>query len=163
MTSQRELLRARRLPRERVTLAADTTAYGAALREVAEALADADTPPTKDQQARIEKAQKASAAQLVVTLEVKCLPPAEWEALLAMHPALPSEPNMSWNTATFRPAVCAACVVPPDDETPYTVAEWNELVRVHGALSSGEEDLLFMTAVQLNQRAVQVQPQMGKG
>lgn len=154
--TQRDLLRARRLPREKVTLAADSAAYGAAMRELVAAMADAGQSPTAEQQARVDAARAASEAQMVVKLEVKCLPPAEWEALIAAHPAPPSEPNMSWNLATFRPAVCAACVVPPDDETPYTLAEWNELVRVHGALSAGEEDLIFMTAVQLNTRAVQV-------
>ena len=160
MTTQRELLRTRKLPREIVTLAADSASYGAALREVGEAVGAADAMPTEEQQARIDAAKAALAAELVVTLEVKCLPPAEWDSLVAAHPPVDGS-NMQWNPRTFIPAVCAACVVPPDDETPYTVTEWNELVRAHGALSTGEEELLYITAVQLNTRAVQVDT--GKG
>lgn len=157
--SQRDLLRTRRLPRESVVLAADSVAYGAALREVAAAMQEAGGAPTDEQRQRIDAANAAFEELQFLTLEVKCLPPAEWEALIALHPSTDSA--MQWDTATFKPAVCAACVVPPDDEKPYTVDEWNELVRQYGALSAGEEDLLFVTAVQLNTRAIQVSS--GKG
>lgn len=161
MSTQRERLRARSLPTRQVHLPRDPVEHAAAVVELQAALiaAKAGGPEARD---RVTEAAAAVDSVDVETFVLRCLPPPEWEALKALHPPTPAQQaqGLEWDAATFRPALLAACVVPPEGETAYSESDWVEFAR-DGRVSVGEQDLLVATAVLLNTRAVQVAT--GKG
>jgi hypothetical protein len=161
MSTQRERLRARSLPTRTVHLPRDPAAHAEAVTELQAALLASKSGATGARE-RVEAAAAAVDAVDVETFVLRCLPPPEWEALKALHPpnAEQQAKGLDWNAATFRPALLAACVVPPDGERAYSEAEWLEFAA-DGRVSVGEQDLLVGTAVILNTRAVQLA--MGKG
>lgn len=164
--TQRDRLRARQLPTKSVLLPADPVAHAAAEEEFTAALLAAQQAgrgaAAKAAQERVLAAKAALDEQHAEMFVIRTLPAPEWEALRHMH--APTEEQAAkgwdWNTETLRPELLAAAVVPPEGETAYTAAEWVEFAR-DGRVSSGEQDLLFMTAVGLTRRAVQVAT--GKG
>lgn len=163
MTSQRDRLRARQLPTQPVSFPADPVAYAAAVQELHAALvANAEKPRTAAAQERVLAAKTAVDEQPAETFVVRTLAPAEWEALIALHPPTDEQAakGWGWNTAALRPELLAAAVVPPEGEDAYTAADWVEFAR-DGRVSAGEQDALFSTAVALNTRAMQVAA--GKG
>lgn len=161
MSTQRERLRARSLPTRQVHLPRDPVAHADAVGELQAALlaAKAGGPGARE---RVEAAAAAVDGVDVETFVLRCLPPPEWEALKALHPPNDQQQRngMEWNVATFRPALLAACVVPPEGERGYSEDDWVEFAK-DGRVSVGEQDLLVGTAVLLNTRAVQLS--LGKG
>lgn len=161
--TQRELLAARQLPTEPVSFPADPATYAAATRELAAALLQArEQPRSTEAQDRVLAARAAIDAQPAVTFVVRCIPPPEYEALVALHPATEAQAakGQDVNLAEFRPAILAACVTPPDGQPAYTAEDWQTFAR-DGRVSFGEQTLLVSTAVALNTRSVQVAA--GKG
>lgn len=164
MTSLREALRARTRPTATVRLPVDPAGYADALREVdaarlalASAVGDRAAP-----QARMADAQQRLDAVEVLTVDMRALAAADWEALVEAHP--PSDEQRSRgadvNMASFRPALLAASVVVADGDQGLTEVEWAELAG-SGQVAAGELELLFGTAVTLNTRSPQVST--GKG
>lgn len=167
-STQRDRLRARSLPTRVVPLPRDPVAHAAAVDAYTRAMvasSAAGRGPEREatqQQLLDAKAALDAAAADVEVFTLRCLPPSEWEALRAQHPptAEQQKQGKDWDPAGFRPALLAACVVPPPQEAAYTVADWLEFAR-DGRVSVGEQDLLVATAVVLNTRAVQLSA--GKG
>jgi hypothetical protein len=152
-------LRARTPPTETVRLPHDPAQYAHAERDLEAArwaLEDARARGYTDLSALRERVDTA-AAQLeacdceVVTL--RALSPAEWEALVDLHPATEGQDKAGamWHTATFRPALLAACVVAAEGEEPLSEADWDVLVK-DGSLAPGELNTLFNAAVNINLR-----------
>ncbi len=170
MTGQRDWLRARAadLPTEQVPLPASPSAWAIIEKAIAlhedrlRAAADHGPSEVAAAQARLAQARADLAAQPVKTFTVRCVPPAQWDALIDQHP--PSEEQRAqgwqWHVATFRPAVLDACVVPDEGEDPIGVRGWVEVAE-EGEMTPGELELLFATAVQLNARQPRVS--VGKG
>lgn len=161
-------LEARRLPEGEVALPTDPAAWAAAERQV-----EIDTRTLQAAQARdvqdltlyrerVASAQAALDAVATRTIRLRCLPPAEWEQLVADCPptAEQRKDGWQWDVEDFRPLVLARCVIAPDGEQAPTELDWRQ-VAARGRLAVGELDLLFVTAVQLNTRAPQVAT--GKG
>jgi hypothetical protein len=163
MTTQRDLLRARRLPREDIYFPADAEARDGAAGALRDALSAVLLATSDEERVLLRKAadeaQRAFSELPRLGFTITALPPRKWEQLISEHP--PVEKDHQWNVKTFRPAVCVACIVAPEGEAPFTLTEWNELVREGGSLSSGEEDAIFLAALQLNTRAVHIST--GKG
>ncbi len=95
-------------------------------------------------------------------IELRALPPDEWEALVGLHPATEGQAaqGAGWNVATFRPALLAASVVTPDGEEPLSEQDWAELVAT-GSMTIGELNVLLRVAIALNDRSPLVS--VGKG
>jgi len=153
-------LRTRKPLTETVRLPLDPTQYGQAERELETAtlaLEDARSRGVTDL-SRLQEDAAAARVQLdaceceLVTL--RALPPADWEALVGLHPATEEQRarGATWNTATFRAALLAASTVPGEGEAPLTEADWEVLAK-DGSLTLGELNTLFNTAVDLNTRA----------
>lgn len=153
-------LRARKPPTETVRLPHDPAAYAQAERDLESetwALEDARARGVVDlsrYQDRVDTAQARLDECECERVTLQALPPAEWEALVEFHPATEEQQAKGgqWNIATFRPALLAACVVPADGEEPLSETDW-ELLSKDGALSLGELNRLYNTAVDLNIRA----------
>lgn len=150
-----------------VRLPRDPVAYAAAAEELAAATLAASQRPQRGEAAeqarqRVLDAQRAIDEADVEIFTIRTLPPDEWEALIALHPATEEQAakGWAWNATTLRPDLLAVAVVPPEGEAAYTAEDWQTFAR-EGMVSPGEQDLLFATAVGLNQRVVQVGP--GKG
>lgn len=90
-------------------------------------------------------------------IELRALPAAEWETLVALHPpsAEDQAKGAGWDVTTFRPALLAAAVQTGDGDEPLSEQDWAELIAL-GVMTSGEINLLFNTACVLNDRAPQV-------
>lgn len=164
----RDRLRARQLPTAEARISADPVAYRAAEQyleactrtlQLVQVRGDVDLAPYRR---AVEQAQAALDAQPVEVFTLKCLAPAEWEALVDVHPPTDEQRKQgwSWNVATFRPALLAECVAAPEGEKALTEMDWRQLAE-EGQLAAGELDLLFATAVQLNARQPDVS--VGKG
>lgn len=164
----REWLRARRLPTADTPLPADPVAYAAAERyleacartlELAQVRQVDDLQPYRD---AVSAAQAALIAQPVKVFVLRCLAPEMWDELVTANPPTAEQRTLGWqwNVAEFRPAVLAACVVPPEGEESLGVRGWVEVAE-EGQLAPGELDLLFINAVNLNARQPQVS--VGKG
>lgn len=81
---------------------------------------------------------------------VRALPADVWDLLVRDHPPTKEQVDegWQWNTATFRPALLAACVVSPADEgEPLTEQEWAALLV---KLPFGDRDRLFAAAFDVN-------------
>jgi hypothetical protein len=91
-----------------------------------------------------------------VTVEVRALPPVEWDALIGLHPA--EDTSLRWNDETFRPAALAACVYAPDGSQ--RDAEWWASLRKAGTVTAGELNALYAAVIRLNE--VGPQPRVGK-
>jgi hypothetical protein len=89
-----------------------------------------------------------------LTVEVRALPPVEWEALIGLHPPPEADQGrLMWHEPTFRPALLAACVVAPDG-TQRDEQWWAGLWKA-GTVTAGELNSLYYTAVRLNQQGPQ--------
>lgn len=158
--SLREQLRGRAQPTETVRLPVDPAGYARRERELAAATWELEQAratggvDTARLRARVHAAQVAVDESPCIEVVLRALPPPEWEALVDLHPPMAEqqERGMQWNPATFRPALLAACVVPPDGEKALTAEEWEQVVKA-GELGSGEYNTLCNAAVQLNLRA----------
>lgn len=86
--------------------------------------------------------------------ELRALSADEWEVLVAEHPPTEAQATRgaSWDVTTFRPALLAACVLTPDGEEPLTAEDWTDLAS-SGAMAAGEVNLLYGTALELNDRS----------
>jgi hypothetical protein len=152
-------LRARKPPTETVQLPLDPEAYAYAERELLAAtfeLEEARASGSADLarlQARVDAAKAKLDECECEEITLRALPPAEWEALLDLHP--PTEEQRAngamWNTTTFRPALLAASMVPAEGEEPLSEADWDELGKA-GSLAAGELIALFNAAVGVNVR-----------
>lgn len=110
---------------------------------------------------RLEQEVRDARAALDALYEdvvVRALPPAQFEALVAEHPPTDEQADegLTWDPATFVPALLAACV-----DLPWSAEEWAELCTA-GPLALGEITALFETAVQINGRAPDLRL-LGKG
>jgi hypothetical protein len=152
-------LRARKPPTETVRLPHDPAQYAQAERDLEGArwaLEDARSRGYQDLSAlreRVDTAQVRLDGCKCELVTLRALPPAEWEALVDLHPATEEHSKFGalWNTATFRPALLAACVVPAEGEGPLSEADWDVLSK-DGALAPGELNTLFNSAVNINLR-----------
>lgn len=96
--------------------------------------------------AALERAE-ADLAACYEHITLTSLPPPEFEALLALHPARPDTGDVSWNADTFPKACFLACA--PGE---MSAAEWEEVLAEN--LSSAERTELFMLAVAVNVRLI---------
>lgn len=154
----RDRLRARQLPTRTVPLTGDRAAYEAAERELDEAFAALANEQARGsfdldvERARVDLARSALDELPVERIVLRALPPSDWEALIAAHPAPADQPGAMWNVYTLRPELLAASVVLPEgEESP----DWDEMYR-GGHLTAAELGSLFNAAVELNARAPQV-------
>jgi hypothetical protein len=158
--SLREQLRGRSLATEVVLLPREPARYTQCERALAAAQWALDearatgVPDTAGLRARVADAQAALDAQPCIEVTLRPLPPPEWEALVELHAANEEQQarGMQWNPTTFRPALLAACVVPPEGEDALSAEEWEQLVK-DGQLATGEYNALCNAAVQVNLRA----------
>lgn len=94
-------------------------------------------------------------------LELRALPPDEWEALVELHP--PSDEQrkqgLPWNVATFRHALLACSVVTAPGEG-LSEEDWRQATKL-GWVTIGELLYLYDTALELNDRSPQAST--GKG
>lgn len=158
--SLRDQLRGRPLPTEVVRLPTDSAVYARCDQALAAAQSALDEGrgrglDTGGLRARVAEAQTALDACSVISVTLRALSAPEWEALVELHPATDEQQGRGaqWNPATFRPALLAACVVPPEDETEPLDAEYWERVVKDGELAAGEFNALCNAAVMLNLRA----------
>jgi hypothetical protein len=114
---------------------------------------------TAAERAEVQAARAALAEVPRRMVTVQALIPARWQELVDEHPA-PAGSDDMWDVKSFRPAVLAECVVPPDDEPRISVAQWRQ-IEVTQALSAGELNALFVAAVNLNASVPRVS--LGKG
>lgn len=151
---RRERLLARKRPTAVYQLAvADDTEAKAELEAAKDALEvakfrkdDSAEQAVADAEERLEAAREAvEACYEPVTLVA--MPPTEFEALIAEHPAREGEEE-AWNSDTFPRAVFLACVQSGEDDP--TAEEWAELVD--RSLSQGERTALLMAALTVNAR-----------
>lgn len=164
----RDRLRARSLPTGQAAIAVDPVAYRAAEHELEVETRTLQLAQVRDvedlaiYQDRVDAAQAVLDALPVEVIRLRCLPVAEWEALVGEHPPTGEQraQGWQWNTTTFRPALLAASVVAADGEPALTEMDWAQ-VALEGQVAVGELDLIFGTAVQLNARQPQVST--GKG
>jgi hypothetical protein len=96
--------------------------------------------------AALEQAQ-AQLAACYERIELVALPPADFEALVALHPARPDSEDVSWNADSFPKACFLACA--PQE---LSAAEWDEVLAEN--LSLAERGELYMVAVAVNVRLV---------
>lgn len=106
---------------------------------------DEDSPEVAEAQRAVEEAQRKVDA-CVEMLTLRALPPEDFEALVAAHP--PQDDEDTWHTATFRPALLAACV-----EGDMTEDDWAEF---EPRCSTGERNALFFAALAVNSRVPDV-------
>lgn len=158
----RDRLRSRALPTAEVTLPADPVTFAAAQRQVE---IDTRTLQTAQVQGldlqvyrdRLTASQDHLDSLPVEVIRMRCLPVADWEALIDEHP--PSDEQRTqgwqWDVTRFRPALLAACVVPDEGEDSLGERGWVEVAE-EGQMTAGELDTLFAAAVQLHARPPQV-------
>jgi hypothetical protein len=97
-----------------------------------------------------------------VEVVLRALPPAQWEALCAAHPATGEAAHPGdVDTLAMRPALLAASVVAPDGAPPRDPAWWDNLAK-GGGVTSGELDALTSAAWNLNRAAPPYNPHVGK-
>jgi hypothetical protein len=152
-------LRSRKPPTDTVRLPHDPAQYAQAERDLEGArwaLEDARSRGYQDLSVlreRVDTAQSRLDGCECELVTLRALSPAEWEALVDLHPATDEQSKVgaSWNTTTFRPALLAAVVVPADGEDPMSEADWDLLVK-DGGLAPGELNTLFNSAVNINLR-----------
>jgi hypothetical protein len=160
--SLRDELFARELAHETISLPVRPAELAAAERELTRAELALEQARRRgsdltEPQARVAAAQDALAAVPFREIRIRALPVPDWEALIAVNPPTEVQLLLSWrwNPDTFRPALLAAAAV-----SDLTEQDWAQLITT-GRLSGGELDLLFGTAVGLNERAPSVPT--GKG
>lgn len=92
---------------------------------------------------------KASLDALYEDVEVRAIPPTDYEALVRLHPPTEEQEDggFGWNPDTFVPALLAACV-----DLPWSEQEWVEMCSA-GPLALGETVELFQAAAQINSRS----------
>jgi hypothetical protein len=97
-----------------------------------------------DAEKRLEKARKTVAA-CYETVTLTAMAPADFEALIAEHPAREGE-DEKWDDETFPRACFLACI----DDDALTPEEWGAFVDE--CMSQGEREYLFRLAIALNAR-----------
>lgn len=98
-----------------------------------------------------------------VEVVLRALPPAQWEALCAAHPATGEDAHPGdVDTLAMRSALLAASVVAPDGAPPRDPAWWDNLAKA-GGVTSGELDALTSAAWDLNRVVSTPNPHVGKG
>lgn len=153
MSSQKERLLGRKLPRTwvsvRVEFTADADAAEQALADTHRVLqvAQADGDPERISSAReaVEQAQRRY-DPYAEKLEVRALTPAEYEDLIAAHPSPAQDGNRF--ASEFIPALLAASVV-----SDLTEEEWLLLATKGDQFASGEIVTLFRTCLAVNDRS----------
>lgn len=140
-------------------------------REAREALSDAEmtlriaqignedwnAQKAKSEEKKASEAVDAARARWEATIErvqFQSISRADFEALIAAHPAKSDADDESWNVTTFRPALIAACAV----DQSMTEEEWVEFLD-SDAVSVGELGELYATVLMLNYEM----PQAGVG
>lgn len=107
---------------------------------------------------KFQEAQQALEA-CYEPLKLVALPPEEYEALIAAHPATTeqkkAEPDSTWNGDTFPFALIAVTV-----EGDMTEDDWRGMHK-EGRLNIGEYHRLFLECLEVNNRATD--PSLGKG
>ena len=103
----------------------------------------------------LEQAVAYAAADLDDCYEdvpVRAIPPAQYEALLGLHPPTEAqaEEGFRWNPDSFVPALLAQCV-----DMGLSEVEWAEMCSV-GPLALGESAELFEAAIRINGRSPDV-------
>lgn len=83
-----------------------------------------------------------------VSIELRALPAAEFDALLALYPG--EEPGQV-DVAAIWPSLLAASVMAPEGSKPRDPQWWADLVK-RGGVTSGELGFLLSTAWRLNDR-----------
>jgi hypothetical protein len=90
-----------------------------------------------------------------VTVVLRALRPADYEALQAAHPPTAEQamkdPPEIWNPDTFRPALLAACAAGD-----MTEADWANFLEEH--TSQGERQGLYVAALAVNERVRAADP-----
>lgn len=150
--TQKERLLGRKLPTTwvsvRVEFTADADLADRALADAQQVLvvALAGGDPERITRARdtVEQAQRRY-DPYAEKLEVRALPPAEYEELLAAHPP---DNDTGRFSPTFIPALLALCVVSELDE-----ADWLLLSGKGDQFASGEIVTLFSTCLAVNDRS----------
>jgi hypothetical protein len=167
VASLRDRLRERQLPTEVVELPLDPPEHAARSRELSSAewalelARDRGAGDLGALRADVDAARTALAGCDVVTVTLRALPAADWEALLELHQ--PGEEDRKrgaeW-APSFRLALLAASVVPDEGDAPTSEDEWAAMAK-DGSLGAGEVNALFTVAVNLNLRAPD--SRVGKG
>lgn len=164
MTSLREALAAKRVREAVYPIAvADDTEARARLAEAQRQKLLAGVGGKDDDDAAVKRAQRAvEEAQAAVDacyypLRLRGIGRSELEALHAAHPAPPdTDPDVTINIRTFRPALIAACAVDSD----LTAEEWAaELESERWTL--GDVNALFALARRVTEEAIN--DGLGKG
>lgn len=170
--TRRDRLRARAGSRPTATVGLPQDPAGYAEAEAALERADATVRAARaaglEDLDDVEQALAAARAELaelpVEVFELRCLTPRAWDDLVNDHPPTDEQRRQgwAWNVDSFRPALLAETVITPDEdqEEPLTARHWVEVAE-EGELTPGELELLFATAVGLNQR--QPRLDLGKG
>lgn len=99
-----------------------------------------------------------------VSVTLRALVPAEWDALCEAHPALDADGKPvdgAVNIRAMRPALLAASIVAPEGSPPKDPAWWEALAK-RGGVTHGELDYLNERAWALN-RTPPPRPDLGKG
>ena len=105
-----------------------------------------DDAPVRNAKRRRDRAREALEA-CYEPLTINALRPADLEKLLGEHPAQDEDGSDAlWHTATFRPALLAACV-----DSDMTADDW--AVFCEENLGRGERDDLWLTVLDVNHRA----------
>lgn len=159
MSTLRDRLRQRQLPTEVVELPLDPAEFAARDRALTSAQWALETARDRGSgdlgpfRAELAAAQSALAQMEVISVTLRALPAADWEALLELHPPTDAERDKGAQWApSFRLALVAASVVPADGEAPTSEADWEAMAK-DGSLGAGEINALFTVALNLNLRA----------
>lgn len=165
--SQRERLLGRRLPPTEVIIRVEfgpaADAAEAEHRDAVHALTNLRLAglDVADAEGRAATA-RAALVPFCEVLQVHPIAADLFEQLVGDHP--PSEEQRrrgdQWNTATFAPALLAACIG-VDEVDPMTEKDWREWWTTPRAAAAGELGKLFDTCLQVNDRSPDVQ--VGKG
>lgn len=110
-------------------------------------------------ESRLQAAQDTLAGLELFKFEVRALPPSDWEALVAQHPAA-KDATHGWDfdPPTFWPALLEASTTADGEHL--SAVEWAELFA-GGHVNMAEKNTLINTALTLNTRTLGVQ--VGKG
>lgn len=151
--SLRDKLRARQLRSTTYPLAvADTSEAEAAVENAraAHRLAvlrhDDGSAEVQSAKAKLDEAE-AELSECYEHIAIRALPSDEFEALVDAHPAQGEESNRTpWHSATFHPALLAACV-----DSDMAEDDWAEFFAENA--SYGDRNGLVTAALDLNTRA----------
>lgn len=157
------LLQDRQLPTVQVAIPRDPAGHAAAQQRVESATRalqvahERGAPDLGSFTAAVEAAAADLDGQPVIVFTARCVPPDDWERLVARHPPTEEQRKQGWpwNVSTFRAALLEVALEPTLSEH-----QWHAVAET-GKVGVGELDLLFATVVNLNSRQPQVST--GKG